>query len=196
MIQLNILLNTTLDSLTTKQVRDFVSKGFWEHPNFWIEIGIGTVGILIGWLAYNEAHNAFVEAAKAKDAATAAKDAAIRAGKTVKKQSILLAISETIRLCQIRGNTNYEDSNNKLMEICGKVRNIIGLYREDIGQVHQGLLQQIESCASDALTEFNLLDPDAENKIIYNRIRPIITNLAGHLNELQGILENELILNS
>jgi hypothetical protein len=191
-----MLLQIKIDSLTNKQISDLVSEKFWTHPNFWIEISLATIGILIGWFAYKEAHKAFTEAGKAKDAATAAKEAAIKAGKTVKKQSILLAISETIRLCQIRGNTNYEDSNNKLMEILGKVRNIIGLYREDLGQIHQNLLQQIEVCTSDALTEFNLLDPEAENKTIYNKIRPVITILAGHLNELQGVLENELIENN
>ena len=191
-----MLLQNTIDSIASKKIIDFASTPFWEHPNFWIEIVIALAGLLIGWLAYKEAHRAFVEAGKAKDAATAAKDAAIKAGKTVKKQSILLAISETIRLCQIRGNTNYEDSNTKLMEIVGKVRNIIGLYREDIGQSHQGILQQIETSASASLTEFNLLDPEVDSKGIYNKIRPIIADLVGHLNELQGILENELISNN
>jgi hypothetical protein len=82
------------------------------------------------------------------------------------------------------------------MEIVGKVRNIIGLYREDIGQSHQGILQQIETSASASLTEFNLLDPEVDSKGIYNKIRPIIADLVGHLNELQGILENELISNN
>ena len=155
------------------------------------------IGIFIGWLAYKEAHNAFAEAAKAKDAATAAKDAANKAGKTVKKQSMLLALSEATRvMTQIRQNINYEDANNKVMEINGKVRNIMGFYRDDLIQNHQPLLQQIEGCASDLLTEFNLLDPDVENRIIYNKIRPNISVLVGHLNELQGILENELILNN
>jgi len=193
---LSILFDSNIDTLASKQLSAFAQTPFWEHINFWIEIVIALVGIGIGWMAYREAHNAFVEAGRARVAATAAKDAAIKAGKTVKKQSILLAISETIRLCQIlRGNTNYEDSNTKLMEICGKVRNIIGLYREDLGQSHQSLLQQIQACASESLTEFNLLDSEVKSKIIYNKIRPIIANLAGHLNELQGVLENELITN-
>jgi hypothetical protein len=147
-------------------------------------------------MAYKEANKAFSEAGKAKDAATAARDAANKAGKTVKKQSILLAISETIRMCQIRGNSTYEDANNKLMEISGKVRNIIGLYREDLGQAHQILLQQIEACNSEISIQFNLLDIDAESKAIYNQIRPYISTLVGHLNELQGVLENELIINN
>lgn len=170
---------------------------YWEHGNFWIELGVALIGIFIGWLAYKEASKAFAEARKAKVAATAAKDAANKAGKTVKKQSILLAISETTRaMGQIRQNINYEDANNKLMEINGKVRNIMGFYRDDLDQAHQNLLQQIANCSSDLLTEFNLLDSEAENRIIYNKIRPNITILAGHLNELQGVLENELISNN
>jgi len=173
-----------------------LEAGFWTHPNFWIEIIIGTLALIVGWLAYREAGKAFREAAQAKVAATAAKEAAIKAGKTVKKQSIMLAIADTIRLCQIRGNTNYEDSNNKLMDINGKVRNIIGLYREDIGQAHQPLLQQIETSSSEVLIQFNLLDIEVDNKVIYNQIRPLISTLVGHLNELQGVLENELIMNN
>jgi hypothetical protein len=82
------------------------------------------------------------------------------------------------------------------MEISGKVRNIIGLYREDLGQAHQILLQQIEACNSEISIQFNLLDIDAESKAIYNQIRPYISTLVGHLNELQGVLENELIINN
>jgi hypothetical protein len=182
-----------------------IGEGFWRHLDFWIGFGLGVGGIIIGWLAFLEARKAFIaagkafiEAGKAKDAATAAKDAANKAGKTVKKQSMLLAISETTRVMgQIRQNTNYEDANSKLMEINGKVRNIMGFYREELGQNHQNLLQQIEASVSDLLTEFNLVDPEVENsKVIYNKIRQNITNLAGHLNELQGVLENELILNN
>ena len=169
---------------------------FWQEPEFWINFTVGLGGIWIGWLAYKEASKAFSEAGKAKDAATAAKDAAIRAGKTVKKQSIILAISETIRMCQIRGNASYEDANTKVMEINGKVRNIMGLYRDDLGQSHQSLLQLVEASNNDILTQFNLLDSDAESKTIYNQIRPPILSLVGHLNEMQGVLENELILNN
>jgi hypothetical protein len=170
-------------------LNEIVTDVFWKHPDFWIEFILAIIGALIGLFAYNEAHKAFTEAGKAKDAA-------IKAGKTVKKQSILLSISETIRLCQIRGNTNYEDSNTKLMEICGKIRNIIGLFKLDIGQSHQELLHEIETCSSNVQTEFNLLDPDSDEKTIYNKLRPFISTLAGHLNELQGVLENELISNN
>lgn len=169
---------------------------FWQNFEFWINFIIGLAGIWIGWLAYKEASKAFLEAAKAKDAATAAKDAAVRAGKTVKKQSIILAISETIRMCQIRGNTSYEDANSKVMEINGKVRNILGLYRDDLGQSNSSLVQLVEASSNDILTQFNLLDIEAESKIIYNQIRPSILSLVGHLNELQGVLENELIVNT
>jgi len=166
-----------------------------KEITFWIEVGLAIIGIIIGWKAFKEAGKAFSEAGKAKDAATAAKEAAIKAGKTVKKQSMLLAISETTRLMtQVRQNMSYEDVNNKIMEINSKTRNIMGYYRDELGRDHQLLLQTIESCMSDLLTAFNLIDPE-ENRV-WNNIRPNITTLAGHLNELQGVIENELILNN
>ena len=110
---------------------------------------------------------------------------------------MLLAISETTRIIgQLRHNTSHEDAYGKLMEINGKIRNIIGFYREDLGQSQQGLLQQIETCISELLIAFNLLDSDSLPKLVHDKIRPNITLLSGHLNELQGVLENELISNN
>lgn len=163
---------------------------------FLAEIFLAFCGIFISWLAFKEARKAFTEARQAKDEAVKAKEAAVKAGKTVKKQSILLTISETIRLCNIGNNTNYVDSNSKLTDINGKVRNVVGLYRDDPDLTHKSILQLIETCSSLALTEFNLLDPESENKFIYQKIRPFIADLTGHLNELQGVLENELISNN
>lgn len=171
-------------------LNDGAIDGFWKHPDFWIELGIAIIGAIIGLLAYIEAHKSFVEAGKAKDAA-------IKAGKNVKKQSIMLSVSETIRLCQqIRSDVNYEGSNTKLMDICGKVRNIIGLYRDDLSPIHQTLFQQIEASSTEALTQFNIIDPDSDSKAIYKILRPVINSLTGNLYELQGILENELISNN
>ncbi|MDP1802205.1 MAG: hypothetical protein Q8L81_12685 [Bacteroidota bacterium] len=169
---------------------------FWTyHLDFWLFLVIGLVSFIYTYRSFRQAEEAKVEATFAKQEATEAKNAANRAGKTVKKQTIILAISDTIKMCQIRGNISYEDANNELMEISGKVRNIMGLFRQDLGQTHQALFQQIESCISDVTTEFNLLDVAAEHKTIYTKIRPVLSALAGHLNELQGIIENELIIN-
>jgi len=192
----SIALKNALDSAMIKKIADYTTESYWQHWDFWINIFLALVGVIIGWMAYKEAGKAFTEAGKATKAATAAKDAAVKAGKTVKKQSMLLAISETIRMCQIRRNTNYEDTNNKLMDINGKIRNIFGLYKSDLGQNHQSLLQQIETCCNEVSIQFNLLNPAVENEIIYSQIRPLISSLVGHLNELQGVVENELITNN
>lgn len=171
-------------------IEDSIIDGFWKHPDFWIELAVAVIGVIIGFLAYIEAHKSFVEASKAKEAA-------IKAGKNVKKQSIMLSVSETIRLCQqIRSDINYEGTNSKLMDICGKVRNIIGLYRDDMSTAHHTLFQQIEVSSTEALTQFNIIDPESDSKAIYKILRPLINSLTGHLYELQGILENELISNN
>ncbi len=62
-----------------------------------------------------------------------------------------------------------------------------------MGENHQNLFQKIEACASEALIQFNLLEANAKGNIIFKQIRPIISELVGHLNELQGVLENDLI---
>jgi hypothetical protein len=170
---------------------------FWtNHIDFWIFLVIGLISLLYSYRSFRQAEEAKVEAGLAKVEASEAKNAANRAGKTVKKQTILLSISETIKVCQIRGNINYEDANNEIMEISGKVRNIIGILRPDMGQNNTALFQQIETTLSDVMTEFNLLDIAVENKVIYSKIRPHLLALAGHLNELQGVIENELIINN
>jgi hypothetical protein len=157
--------------------------GFWLWPNFWIEIGFSIAGLLFSVLAFNQARKAKV--------------AADKAGKIVKRQSIMLAVAETIKYCQqIRGNLNYEDSNTRLMEIVGKVRNVIGLYRESIELHHPILLNDIGACVLRAQDEFNTLERSANKGVIWGAMRPIYNTLAGHLSELQGVLENELIENS
>ncbi len=191
------MLLQVIDNLANKQIIDAISQGFWTKIDFYIFIILAFGGIYISWKGLNYSKDAFKEAGQAKDAATAAKDAANKAGKTVKKQSMLLAISETTRIIgQLRHNTSHEDAYGKLMEINGKIRNIIGFYREDLGQSQQGLLQQIETCISELLIAFNLLDSDSLPKLVHDKIRPNITLLSGHLNELQGVLENELISNN
>jgi hypothetical protein len=193
------MLLQNIDSLAQKQIFDFASTKFWQQPDFWIFIVLGLGGIYISLRGLWYSKDAFIEAGKAKDAATAAKDAANRAGKTVKNQSILLTISETTKVIgHITKDTNYENTYNRLMDVNAKIRNIIGFYgdKEGLNQNHQDLLGQIGVGASDVMIEFNLLDPEAETKIIYNKIRPIITILSGHLSELQGVLENELISNN
>lgn len=170
---------------------------FWtNHIDFWIFLVIGLVSLLYSYRSFRQAEEAKVEAGLAKQEANEAKNAANRAGKTVKKQTLIISISETIKTCQIRGNISYEDANNELMEISGKVRNIIGLLRPDMGQANATLFQQLETTLTDVMTEFNLLDIAAENKAIYAKIRPHLSALAGHLNELQGVIENELIINN
>ena len=60
-----------VDSLTTKQIAEFVNKEYWQHQDFWINLIIGLLGLLIGWLAYKEASKAFRQAGLATAAATA-----------------------------------------------------------------------------------------------------------------------------
>jgi hypothetical protein len=183
--------------MTLLQVSDISTKSlFWDsHLDFWLFLILGLLSLFYSYRSYKQAEEAKVEAASAKGEAIEAKNAANRAGKTVKKQTIIIAISDTIKMCQIRGNISYEDANNELMEISGKVRNYLGLLRPDLGQTHSALFQLIEASISEVTTEFNLLDVAAEHKIIYSKIRPFLSALAGHLNELQGIIENELIIN-
>jgi len=191
------MLLQTSTSPQIQEILEAVSSGFWTKFDFYLFLLLTLSGIYLSWRGLQYSKSAYVEAEQAKNAATAAKEAANKAGKTVKKQSILLAISETTRLIgQIRQNTNYDDTYNKLMEINGKIRGIIGFYRGDLGPNHQDLLQQIETCVSTVMVEFNLLDPEDESKQIYNKVRPNIILLSGHLNELQGVLENELISNN
>ncbi len=162
---------------------DVSTGGFWTWPNFWIEVGLAFIGIAVSAFA-------LCQAGKAKDAAE-------KAGKTVKKQSILLAIAETVKYCQqIRGNLNYEDSSARLMEIVGKVRNIIGLYGKDIETSNKKLLKDIEACVLTTQDVFNGLDRTTNKGTIFQKMRPVYNTLAGHLSELQGVFEKELIENS
>ena len=46
---------------------------------------------------------------------------------------------------------------------------------------------------NEILIQFNQLAVDADGSNIYYQIRPYTVALSGHLNELQGVLENRLL---
>jgi hypothetical protein len=186
-------LQVNLNSSDSTKIVDFITERFWQHGDFWFNFLVGATGAVISFYAYREAHRAFGEARLAKVEATKAKDAAIRAGKTVKTQSIISDIMEIIKICSIRKDTNYEDSNNKLNDINIKIRNIMGLYRDELAERHMPLLEQIQTYSSQTLGEFGLLNADVAPIDIYIKIRPQISILQGHLAELKGVLENDLM---
>jgi septation ring formation regulator EzrA len=187
--------NNLTDSLTIHEVHDILSKPFWVHPNFWIEIIIAVLGLVIGWLAYKEAGRAFAEAGKAKDAATAAKEAAEASAKTVKLQTITIELSEIIQKFEkLSTSIDYASARDLFNETSRKVRRLISPFKTD--NEYKDTIDLIYKQLDKTAETLSQVRPNGEEIVafaVYNAIESHFTQLGGLLADLLGLIEKRTI---
>lgn len=173
--------------LSEKQYNDLINSikegqtSFYEDFGFWISLVIGIIGL---WLSYR----AFKEAREAKKAAKAA-------GNQVKKQTIIIDLTEIIlRLDKLSTELNYSDTRNFYSEINRKIRRCVSSlcsnsnYAEKVSQIISNLdaiKTNLEGTRQSSEAEVGIY--------IYYAVEGEFSNLSGKLADLCGLLEQENI---
>jgi hypothetical protein len=149
---------------------------------YWISVGIGSLGLILSGLS-------FLEAKKAKEAA-------ILAGRTVKAQSITIELAEVSqRLASIQLNIDYSGARDALTDAEMKIhrhtaslqvdqdfKNSIDTLRTSLGLANTALEQVIPV-------------PGAPNipGVVYNAISKHYASICGQLYGIIGLLEKRTI---
>jgi hypothetical protein len=166
--------DSTLQRLT-KIIHDALKaheSPFYSKPDFWIFIFLAILSIVVSVISIWVSRRANRVASEAE--------------LIVRRQNILLEISEAINICQTSNKILFEEMNLKISEVVMKIRHIIGQYRPLNRSTPEELLQQIQDCLESLQTKFYSLPSITPAEEINSIISPIFTSLVGNLSELQG----------
>lgn len=160
---------------------------FYKLPEFYIGNLIGIIGIFFSV-------KSFIEARKAKIAAS-------KAGQSVKRQSMVIEVLEISRICVLEPNMSYVEASNNFNQVTSRVKYVAGFYQDDSSVDLKNILIDIEASLEKIRTTLNdnnpVLMPQQTNipNQIYYSIEPLFSTVVGNLGVLKGILEKKLINN-
>jgi hypothetical protein len=149
--------------------------------DFWIVIVIGLVGIGVSYLAYLEAGSA--------------KKAAVKAGRSVKIQTITIELSEIAqRLDKLEMGISYSAARDLLNEIARRLHRLISPFQDekDFKQVIVTLKDSLEA-AKKALAEVRPETNEDESHVddndVYYGIEGHLSTISSVVADLMGICE-------
>lgn len=157
---------------------------FWYSVSFWISTVIGLLALFFSILA-------FVEARKAKRAAT-------EAGRTVKIQTITIELTEVSqRLDRLETEIPFNEARDLLNEISRRLRRIISPFQNDIDlQETITALRQALDSAKKSLNDVRPTDVGQEQKAphaVYNAIEAYFSTINSLVADLLGLFEKKTI---
>lgn len=174
-------------NLTT--VLEFVKPAFWVRGDFWINVILAIIGIVIGGFGIFYARKAFVEAEQAKDAANAA-------GRTVKCLTVAIELTELLpKLGTPPYTILYEDARNLLSDTTQRLHRILAPFENDsevkdrIGKLWR-LLEETRL----ALDQVRPHDQAAElqaPQAVYNATERHFANINDLVSDLVGLFEQK-----
>ncbi len=166
---------------------------FYETGEFWTNAIIAPIGIIIGALSLYFSIKSFKEAKEAKSAA-------LTAAKTVRKQDIIVVLTELLNECQVIDQINFKDATNRYQILTRKLNHITGLYSGDMANTEKVVLNAIEtnlSAIKETISLFNkAITPSDENvpdDFLHLQISPQLIELSGNIELLKGTLQDSLI---
>jgi hypothetical protein len=122
------------DTQLLEQLQRLLVPHFWSHPEFWIESLIGLGGMVLSFLAFQQAEAAKKEAVKATQAAT-------EAGRTVKLQTMSIDLTEIAqKLDRVQPGISFNSAKDLFNETSRKLRRIIATFAD-----HPNLRTPIEA---------------------------------------------------
>ena len=155
---------------------------FLNKPDFWIGIIIGAVGIIFSGLA-------FIEARRAKVAAT-------KAERTVKIQTIAIELTEVCqKLDKLRRDIHFDEARDLLTEISRKIRRFISPFQNEHGL--ENTITTLVEALDNAKKSLNAVRPDAAieeaeaTNAVYNAIEGDFATINNSVAALIGLLEKK-----
>lgn len=166
---------------------------FWQEWDFWINLILAVVGIVLGAFSIHYSVKSFKEAKDAKDAAQ-------KAGKTVRKQDIIVVLTELLNECQIPESIQFFEATSRHRMIHRRINHIKGLYSSDFDDTQKGFFANIEASLETIKSTLGLFNPtitpDTDNmtpELLFMHLDPIMTDISGHIEALKGTLQESLI---
>ncbi len=166
------------------QILQMLQTPFWKHLDFWTATLIGVAGLVFSILA-------FLEARKAKTAATAA-------GRTVKLQTVIIELMEVSQgLFEIKQDILFVEARHSLSVISSKVRRAATPFAAD-PKLSAAIKSTIESidAAEQSLQAVCPSDPAKEQEApyaTYNAIQAHFFTISDNVYALIGLFEKETL---
>jgi hypothetical protein len=161
-----------------------LSEPFWSAPEFWIGNVIGLLGIAFSFLA-------FVEASRAKAAAT-------QAGRTVKIQTITIELTEiSQRLDKLGMEIKFNEARDLINEVSRRLRRLVSPFQSD--EEFSETINTLKEALSSAKNALNDVRPEGENKdvdaphSVYYAIEGDLATINGIVADLLGLFEKRTI---
>lgn len=163
---------------------DLLKQPFWERADFWIGVVLGLAGVAFSVLA-------FVEARKAKRAAT-------DAGRTVKIQTITLELSDIgQKLDKLHPDILFSEARDLLGEISRRLRRLTSPFAQETelkGAIE--VLRQALDAAQDSLKAVRPTDPSKEAEVpnaVYFAIESDFAAISNFVADLLGLFERQTL---
>lgn len=163
-------------------VVDLLQQGFWLKIDFWIFLGIGITGLILSWLA-------FQEASKAKKAAT-------EAGQVVKIQSVVIDLTELgQKINRLDPQIKFNNARDLLTDTSTKIRRIVSAFNGDdaLSETINRLLLALDS-AQKALNAVRPVNVDSEASVpqaVFYGIQEEFSSISNLVAELLGLFEGK-----
>jgi hypothetical protein len=169
---------------TIENIQFAINAPFWTNYDFWIGIVIGLASVVFSVMA-------FVEARRAKRAAT-------EAGKTVKIQTITIELMEiSQKLDRMRLDIHFDEARDLLTEISRRIRRIISPFQKDTGLCEP--INSLREALDSAKTSLNSVRPSGSSEIpeaphaVYYAIEGDFASISNFVADLLGLFENKSI---
>lgn len=166
-----------------------VKPPFWQREDFWINVALGVIGVLVGIAGIYYARKAFVEAEKAKIAANAA-------GQTVKCLTVAIELTELLpKLGTPPYSILYEEARNLLSDTTQRLHRILATFEND--HVVKERIAKLWKLLDDTQEALNQVRPRDEKsaaqapQAVYNAIERNFANINNLVSDLVGLFEQK-----
>ncbi len=157
---------------------------FYQTFDFWISFVLGAAGVVFSIMAY-------IEAAKAKNAAAAA-------GRSVKIQTVTIELTEILqRLDKLDDEIEFPEARDLLSEVSRRLRRLVGPFSntpdisENYNQLKAALKQAKE--ALEGVRPSSLSTADQTPNAVYYALQGHFGTISEFVAEISGALEKKTI---
>jgi len=178
-----------LEQLRNQLVRvgEVLDVPYWKHVDFWINLSLALVGIVVGVLGLVYAWKAYVEAEKAKRAAT-------EAGKVVKIQTTTIELTEILlKLEKLTPAVEFPAARELLSEVSRRLLRATAPFANepDLSGAISDLRAALESAKASLGALRNVGGEGEGQRTIYFAIEGDFSTITNIVAILLGLFENK-----
>lgn len=179
----------TSDLEPLQRVRELLEVPFWKHPDFWITLVVGLVGVYISFLAYQQAEAAKEEAERATQAAT-------EAGRTVKLQTMSIELTEVAqKLDRVQPGIRFNSAKDLFNETSRRLRRVMAPFADNADL--RGPIEAVKEALDAAQTSLKQVRPadpvkeDEAPNAVYYGVEDNFATINNCVADLLGLVEKQ-----